>query len=130
MIKNSPPLRVSAAHNRGDTVGRARRSAITPSALCPEYPVRGVEETISLICVRSLAGFPDGKLLKIPACRPGPICLKERTKPDAEQDLRQQSSTAATDAAEKSRRERYCATWNLRTKRTRWNYSNKYLRNF
>ena len=57
-------------------------SAIIHSAVFPEYPVRGVEETIRfhLASQRRPAGFPDGKLRPIPACRPGPNLPEERNK--------------------------------------------------
>jgi hypothetical protein len=60
-------------------------SAIIHSAVLPQYPVRGVEETIRfhLRPEPRPKGFPHGKLRPIPACRPGPNLPEERTKADA-----------------------------------------------
>jgi hypothetical protein len=55
-------------------------SAIIHSAVFPQYPVRGVEETIRfhLRPEPRPKGFPHGKLRPIPACRPGPNLAEER----------------------------------------------------
>jgi hypothetical protein len=83
-------------------------SAIIHSAVFPQYPVRGVEETIRFHLRHSPAlrdflmeGFDRFQLAGLAL-----ICLKNETKADAERDLRELISAAGADAAEKARRER------------------------
>ena len=83
-------------------------SAIIHSAVFPEYPVRGVEETIRFHLRHSPAmrdflmeGFDRFQLAGLAL-----ICLKNETKADAERDLRELISTAGAEVAEKERRER------------------------
>ena len=82
--------------------------AIIHSAVFPEYPVRGVDETIRFHLRHSPAirdflieGFDRFQLAGLAL-----ICLKNETKADAERDLRELISAAGTEVAEKSRRER------------------------
>jgi len=74
-------------------------SAIIHSAVFPEYPVRGVEETIRFHLRHSPAlrdflmeGFDRFQLAGLAL-----ICLKNETKADAERDLRDLISAAASD---------------------------------
>ena len=83
-------------------------SAIIHSAVFPEYPVRGVEETIRFHLRHSpamrsflLEGFDRFQLAGLAL-----ICLKNETKSDAERDLRDLISAADVEANEKTRRER------------------------
>ncbi len=83
-------------------------SAIIHSAVFPEYPVRGVEQTIRFHLRHSPAmrdflieGFDRFQLAGLAL-----ICLKNETKADAERDLRELISTAGVDVSEKARRER------------------------
>ena len=83
-------------------------SAIIHSAVFPQYPVRGVEETIRFHLRHSPAmrdflmeGFDRFQLAGLAL-----ICLKSETKADAEADLRNLISAPGADAAEKARRER------------------------
>jgi hypothetical protein len=83
-------------------------SAIIHSAVFPQYPVRGVEETIRFHLRHSPAlrdflmeGFDRFQLAGLAL-----ICLKNETKDGAERDLRELISAAGADAAEKARRER------------------------
>ena len=83
-------------------------SAIIHSAAFPQYPIRGVEETIRFHLRHSPAlrdflmeGFDRFQLAGLAL-----ICLKNETKADAERDLRELISTAGIDATEKTRRER------------------------
>lgn len=83
-------------------------SAIIHSAVFPEYPVRGVEETIRFHLRHSPAlrdflmeGFDRFQLAGLAL-----ICLKNETKAEAEADLRKLISAAGIDATEKVRRER------------------------
>lgn len=83
-------------------------SAIIHSAAFPQYPIRGVEETIRFHLRHSPAlrdflmeGFDRFQLAGLAL-----ICLKNDTKADAERDLRELIATAGADVAEKARRER------------------------
>lgn len=83
-------------------------SAIIHSAVFPEYPVRGVEQTIRFHLRHSpamrdflLNGFERFQLAGLAL-----VCLKNETKADAERDLRDLISTADSDAKEKARREK------------------------
>lgn len=83
-------------------------SAIIHSAVFPDYPIRGVEETIRFHLRHSPAlrdflmeGFDRFQLAGLAL-----ICLKNETKADAERDLRDLISATGVDAREKSRRER------------------------
>jgi len=83
-------------------------SAIIHSAAFPQYPIRGVEETIRFHLRHSPAlrdflmeGFDRFQLAGLAL-----ICLKNETKADAERDLRKLISAAGTEATEKARRER------------------------
>jgi hypothetical protein len=83
-------------------------SAIIHSAVFPEYPVRGVEETIRVHLRHSPAlrdflmeGFDRFQLAGLAL-----VCLKNDSKADAEADLRDLISTAGADVREKARRER------------------------
>ena len=83
-------------------------SAIIHSAVFPEYPVRGVEETIRFHLRHSPAlrdflmeGFDRFQLAGLAL-----ICLKNETKADAERDLRDLISAAGSDVRERARRER------------------------
>ena len=83
-------------------------SAIIHSAAFPQYPIRGVEETIRFHLRHSPAlrdflmeGFDRFQLAGLAL-----ICLKNETKADAERDLRDLISLAGADVAEKARRER------------------------
>jgi hypothetical protein len=83
-------------------------SAIIHSAAFPQYPIRGVEETIRFHLRHSpalrdflLEGFDRFQLAGLAL-----ICLKNDTKAGAERDLRDLISAAGADAAEKARRER------------------------
>lgn len=83
-------------------------SAIIHSAAFPQYPVRGVEETIRFHLRHSPAlrdflmeGFDRFQLAGLAL-----ICLKNETRADAERDLRDLIHAAGADAAETARRER------------------------
>lgn len=83
-------------------------SAIIHSAVFPEYPVRGVEETIRFHLRHSPAlrdflmeGFDRFQLAGLAL-----ICLKNETKAEAEADLRDLIAAAAADTREKARRQR------------------------
>ena len=83
-------------------------SAIIHSAVFPEYPVRGVEETIRFHLRHSPAlrdflmeGFDRFQLAGLAL-----VCLKNDSKADAERDLRDLISVASADVREKARRER------------------------
>jgi hypothetical protein len=83
-------------------------SAIIHSAAFPQYPVRGVERTIRFHLRSSpalrdflLEGFDRFQLAGLAL-----LCLKNETKADAEQDLRELISASGEDAGEKARRER------------------------
>jgi hypothetical protein len=83
-------------------------SAIIHSAVFPEYPVRGVEQTIRFHLRHSpamrdflLEGFDRFQLAGLAL-----VCLKNETKADAERDLRDLISASDVEVAEKTRRER------------------------
>lgn len=83
-------------------------SAIIHSAAFPQYPIRGVEETIRFHLRHSPAlrdflmeGFDRFQLAGLAL-----ICLKNETKADAERDLRDLISAAGADVREKVRREK------------------------
>jgi hypothetical protein len=83
-------------------------SAIIHSAVFPEYPVRGVEETIRFHLRHSpamrdflLEGFDRFQLAGLAL-----ICLKNDTKADVERDLHELISAASADIREQARRER------------------------
>jgi hypothetical protein len=83
-------------------------SAIIHSAAFPQYPVRGVEQTIRFHLRNSpalrdflLEGFEHFQLAGLAL-----LCLKNETKAEAEADLRRLISMSEKDAREKARRER------------------------
>jgi hypothetical protein len=83
-------------------------SAIIHSAAFPQYPVRGVEQTIRFHLRSSpalrdflLEGFDRFQLAGLAL-----LCLKNETKAETERDLRQLIDAAGEDAREKARRER------------------------
>jgi hypothetical protein len=83
-------------------------SAIIHSAAFPQYPLRGVEQTIRFHLRNSPAmreflweGFDRFRLAGLAL-----LCLKNRTKAETERDLRELISAAGEDATEKARRER------------------------
>lgn len=82
-------------------------SAIIHSAAFPQYPVRGVEQTIRFHLRQSPAmrDFLFEAFDRFPLAGPALLCLKNQTKTETEDDLRGLVS-AATDAAERARRER------------------------
>ena len=83
-------------------------SAIIHSAVFPEYPVRGVEETIRFHLRHSpaLRDFLMESFDRFQLAGLALICLKNETKADAERDLRDLISAPGAEAAEKARRER------------------------
>ena len=83
-------------------------SAIIHSAAFPQYPVRGVEQTIRFHLRHSpalrdflLEGFDRFQLAGLAL-----LCLKNRTKEETEADLRLLIESAGDDEAERARRER------------------------
>src|SRR6185503_2290983 len=83
-------------------------SAIIHSAAFPQYPVRGVEQTIRFHLRSSpalrdllLEGFDRFQLAGLAL-----LCLKNETKAEAEKDLRKLISASGQDAVERARRER------------------------
>ena len=83
-------------------------SAIIHSAAFPQYPVRGVEQTIRFHLRNSpalreflLEGFDRFQLAGLAL-----LCLKNETKAGAEKDLRDLISATGADAGELERRER------------------------
>jgi len=83
-------------------------SAIIHSAAFPEYPVRGVEQTIRFHLRNSpalrhflLDGFDRFQLAGLAL-----LCLKNETKAEAERDLLELISASEQDAREKARRQR------------------------
>ena len=83
-------------------------SAIIHSAVFPEYPVRGVEETIRFHLRHSPAlreflmeGFDRFQLAGLAL-----ICLKNDSKADAERDLQDLITATNVELREKTRRER------------------------
>lgn len=83
-------------------------SAIIHSAAFPQYPVRGVEQTIRFHLRNSpairdflLEGFDRFQLAGLAL-----LCLKNETKAETERDLRELIMASGGDAAEHARRER------------------------
>ena len=83
-------------------------SAMIHSAAFPQYPVRGVEQTIRFHLRNSpalrellLEGFD-----RFPLAGLALLCLKNETKAETEKDLRALISVSGTDAEERARRER------------------------
>lgn len=83
-------------------------SAIIHSAAFPQYPVRGVEQTIRFHLRNSptmrdslLEGFDRFQLAGLAL-----LCLKNETKADTERDLRELIGASGEDAGERARRER------------------------
>lgn len=83
-------------------------SAIIHSAAFPQYPVRGVEQTIRFHLRNSpalrdflLEGFDRFQLAGLAL-----LCLKNETKAGAEKDLRDLIAAGGGDAGESARRER------------------------
>lgn len=83
-------------------------SAIIHSAAFPQYPVRGVEQTIRFHLRNSpalrdflLEGFDRFQLAGLAL-----LCLKNESKAEVEKDLRELISASGDDAGEKARRER------------------------
>lgn len=83
-------------------------SAIIHSAAFPQYPVRGVEQTIRFHLRNSpaLRGFLLEAFDRFQLAGLALLCLKNETKADAEADLRYLISGSEKDSKEKSRRER------------------------
>lgn len=83
-------------------------SAIIHSAVFPQYPVRGVEETIRFHLRHSpaLREFLMDNFDRFQLAGLALICLKNETKADAESDLRELIAAAGTEMKEKARRER------------------------
>jgi len=82
-------------------------SAIIHSAAFPQYPLRGVEQTIRFHLRNSpamrkflLEGFDRFQLAGLAL-----LCLKNGTKSETERDLRELIGAAGDDAREKTRRE-------------------------
>ena len=84
-------------------------SAIIHSAVFPEYPVRGVEETIRFHLRHSPAmrDFLMESFDRFQLAGLALICLKNESKSDAERDLLELITPAGEDAREKARRERF-----------------------
>jgi hypothetical protein len=83
-------------------------SAIIHSAVFPQYPVRGVEQTIRFHLRNSpalreflLESFDRFQLAGLAL-----LCLKNDTKAEAEADLRELICASEKDSVEKARRER------------------------
>ena len=83
-------------------------SAIIHSAAFPQYPLRGVEQTIRFHLRNSpamrdflLEGFDRFQLAGLAL-----LCLKNQTKAETERDLRELIGAAVDDFGEKARRER------------------------
>lgn len=83
-------------------------SAIIHSAAFPQYPVRGVEQTIRFHLRNSpaLRDFLLEGFDRFPLAGLALLCLKNETKAEAERDLRELVSASGEDAAEKVRREK------------------------
>ena len=83
-------------------------SAMIHSAVFPQYPVRGVEESIRFHLRHSpaLRDFLMGSFDRFQLAGLALICLKNDTKVDAERDLRELILAAGADVAEKARREK------------------------
>lgn len=83
-------------------------SAMIHSAAFPQYPVRGVEQTIRFH-LRSSPALRDLLMEgfdRFPLAGLALLCLKSETKAEAEQDLRELISASGEDAGERARRER------------------------
>jgi hypothetical protein len=83
-------------------------SAIIHSAAFPQYPLRGVQQTIRFHLRNSpamrdflLEGFDRFQLAGLAL-----LCLKNQTKAETERDLRELIGAAGQDTTEKARRER------------------------
>ena len=83
-------------------------SAIIHSAAFPQYPLRGVEQTIRFHLRNSpamrdflLEGFD-----RFPLAGLALLCLKNQTKAETERDLRELIGATGDDSGEKARRER------------------------
>ncbi|HEY0098978.1 MAG TPA: hypothetical protein VGB76_08490 [Pyrinomonadaceae bacterium] len=83
-------------------------SAIIHSAVFPQYPVRGVEQTIRFHLRNSpaLRDFLLEGFDRFPLAGLALLCLKNETKAEAERDLHKLIAAAGQDAREKARRER------------------------
>ena len=83
-------------------------SAIIHSAAFPQYPVRGVEQTIRFHLRNSpaLRDFLLEGFERFPLAGLALLCLKNETKAGAEKDLHELISASGEDAAERTRRER------------------------
>jgi hypothetical protein len=83
-------------------------SAIIHSAAFPQYPLRGVEQTIRFHLRNSPAmrdSLSEG-FDRFPLAGLALLCLKNRTKGETESDLRELIGAAGEDSNEKVRRER------------------------
>jgi hypothetical protein len=119
-----PYLRPYFYENRswaeGDAVGRDEvramaelllnnfASAIIHSAAFPQYPVRGVEQTIRFHLRNgpALREFLLEAFDRFPLAGLALLCLKNETKGETEHDLRELISAAGADEGERERRER------------------------
>jgi len=83
-------------------------SAIIHSAAFPQYPVRGVEQTIRFHLRNSpaLRDFLLEGFDRFPLAGLALLCLKNETKAGAEKDLRDLIAASGEDAWERERRER------------------------
>lgn len=83
-------------------------SAVIHSAVFPQYPVRGVEQTIRFHLHNSPAmrAFLVEGFDRFPLAGLALLCLKNGTKEESEEDLRALIAAAGADARERSRRER------------------------
>lgn len=83
-------------------------SAIIHSAAFPQYPMRGVEQTIRFHLQNSpaLRDFLLENFDRFQLAGLALLCLKNETKEKTEEDLHQLLSTAERDVRERSRRER------------------------
>jgi len=83
-------------------------SAIIHSAAFPQYPVRGVEQTIRFHLHNSpaLRDFLLDSFDRFQLAGLALLCLKNETRAEAEKDLRRLIDAAGDDARERARRER------------------------
>lgn len=83
-------------------------SALIHSAAFPQYPVRGVEQTIRFHLRNSpaLRDFLLEGFERFPLAGLALLCLKNETKDEAERDLRQLIDASGKDARERTRREK------------------------
>ena len=83
-------------------------SAIIHSAAFPQYPIRGVEQTIRFHLRNSpaLRDFLIDAFERFPLAGLALLSLKNGSREQTEDDLRRLISTAAADPVEKARRER------------------------